>query len=248
MKTYRNAITKNIRIVIIILLSVLLFIGIPILLNYIISRQNPLHWQNVMGTPQDWLTFWGAYLGSVGTIIMAIIAFMTLKQNDQQLKELKRQWEEEHSPLLSLSIIGYRKALFIKINNIGKSNATDIKLSFNKDFVGNLLKDDYKSMYERFENLPFDIESGGAKYIVIGFYQDLHDKWSNKNIVLRITGTYHNKSIDETFLMEEYVNPRFAGVKDPLWEIADSLSCPNSDNKPIQESLAKIAKSLTNQE
>ena len=42
--------------------------------------------------------------------------------------------------------------------------------------------------------------------------------------------------------MEDFITQRFMEVKDALWEIADGLSCPNSDHYTIQKSLDIIAK------
>ena len=174
---------------------------------------------------------------------MVFITYKTLKQNNEQLDELKRQWEDEHRPRINISIAIYRKALFIKIKNIGVGNATNIKLSFNKDFIMKLPKEKYKDLYLNVEKRPFSIEPGGAKYILIGFCEDIQKEWENKSVVLNIVGTYCSKyTINETFCMEDFITQRFMEVKDALWEIADGLSCPNSDHYPIQKSLDVIAK------
>lgn len=222
----------------------------PILLNFILLLQVGIPEQLIVGDSKSWLSFWGTYIGSIGTILMVFITYKTLKQNNEQLDELKRQWEDEHRPRINISIAIYRKALFIKIKNIGVGNATDIKISFNKDFVDKLPKTKYREMYENVEKRSFTIENGESKYILIGFYQDIQKEWENKNVVLNITGTYCSKYIiNETFHMEDYITQRFVVVKDALSEIADGLSCPNSNHYPIQQSLDIIAKqsSKTNQ-
>ena len=40
---------------------------------------------------------WNA-LTAISTFILAVITFVTLRQNRSQLKEMKRQWEEENKP------------------------------------------------------------------------------------------------------------------------------------------------------
>lgn len=215
----------------------------PILLNFILLLQIGIPEQLIIGDSKLWLSFWGTYIGSIGTILMVFITYKTLKQNNEQLDELKRQWEEEHRPRINISIAIYRKALFIKIKNIGVGNATNIKLSFNKDFIMKLPKEKYKYLYTNVEKRPFSIEPGGAKYILIGFCEDIQKKWENNHIILNIKGTYCSKyTINEIFDMEDFITQRFMEVKDALWEIADGLSCPNSDHYTIQKSLDIIAK------
>ena len=230
---------------------------IPIILNFVVILPSPIPEKYIIGSPKDWLSFWAVYIGSIGSLIMAGVAFVTIMQNrrmvvqnkkiiaqnKKQLNEIVRQWEEEHRPRINISIAIYRKALFIKIKNIGVGNATDIKMSFNKDFIEKLPKAKYKEMYENVEKRPFSIESGGAKYILIGFCEDIQKEWENKNIILNIKGTYCSKyTINEIFDMEDFITQRFMEVKDALWEIADGLSCPNSNHYPIQQSLDIIAK------
>lgn len=242
----------------------LLIILIPVILNFVVNLPSPLPEKYIIGGPKDWLSFWAVYIGSIGSLIMTGVAFVTIMQNrrmaaqnekiitqnEKQINEIVRQWEEEHRPRINISIAIYRKALFIKIKNIGVGNATDIKISFNKDFVDKLPKTKYREMYENVEKRSFTIENGESKYILIGFFQDIQKEWENKNVVLNITGTYCSKYIiNETFHMEDYITQRFVVVKDALSEIADGLSCPNSNHYPIQQSLDIIAKqsSKTNQ-
>lgn len=41
--------------------------------------------------PNDWLGFWGSYLGAIGSFIMAIIAYCALRKNNEQLEYIKKQ-------------------------------------------------------------------------------------------------------------------------------------------------------------
>ena len=237
------------------------FICIPLLLNHLLLLPSIAPQEALIGTPKDWLSFWSAYLGAGGTFLMAFITYRTIKQNDvlvnqnnklinqneKQLSELKRQWEEEHRAKLNCSIIKYRKALGIRIKNIGKNKATDIQITFNNDFIESIPIEKHKEMFRNVERKTFCIEEGEAKYILIGSCNIIQQKWENKDIVLRITGSYCSKyHIEETFYMKELMTSGFMEVKDALGEIADSISCPNSLHLPIQQSLDIIAKKLKN--
>ena len=231
--------TKSVKYVFVAAVIILLPFIINILLLLLFNLPNELF----VGDSKDWLSFLGVYIGAIANLLMVFVAYKALKQNNVQLTELRRQWEEEHRPRINISIVIYRDAFYIKIKNIGKENATEIKLSFNKDFIEKIPKEDYKIMYNNVEKKPFVIEAGEAKYILIGFCEDIRKKWENENVILKIVGTYCAKyNIEESFLMEEFIAQRFMAVKDALWEIADGLSCPNSDYYRIQKSLDIIAK------
>ena len=108
----------------------LLIILIPVILNFVVNLPSPLPEKYIIGGPKDWLSFWAVYIGSIGSLIMTGVAFVTIMQNgrmaaqnekiitqnEKQINEIVRQWEEEHRPRINISIAIYRKALFIKIN------------------------------------------------------------------------------------------------------------------------------------
>ena len=84
---------------------------------------------------------WNA-LTAIGTILLAIITYCTVRQNKSQLKEMRRQWEIEQSPDLDFALISlpYRmpeESLAIEITNFGRGIADNIKLKLDKDFMNN---------------------------------------------------------------------------------------------------------------
>ena len=48
------------------------------------------------------IEIWIGIISALATSIMAIATFITIRQNKKQLKEMKRQWEEEHRPKIEL--------------------------------------------------------------------------------------------------------------------------------------------------
>ncbi|MBR5352828.1 MAG: hypothetical protein IK126_03870 [Bacteroidales bacterium] len=152
-----------------ILLFIFLISIIPVSLNIVLGSNNPFHRFSIIGDPKDWLTFWGVYLGSIGTLIMAVIAFSSLKQNDllakqneDQLKEIKRQWEEQNRARLSCSLAIGKDCIYIEIKNIASVPAHNVNVSL-EDYT------EEKGIYEfdtlcdhlakiRFEISPFEIK------------------------------------------------------------------------------------------
>lgn len=72
----------------------------PYILNKLILIDS--YW-NIVGGPKEWLAFWPSYLSAFASAVMIAYTAMTLKNNKEQLDELKRQWEEEHKPNVSVS-------------------------------------------------------------------------------------------------------------------------------------------------
>jgi len=83
-----------------ILFILILLLVFPYILNKLILSDS--YW-DIVGGPKEWLAFWPSYLSPIASAVMIAYTAMTLKNNKNQLDELKRQWEEEHKPNVSVS-------------------------------------------------------------------------------------------------------------------------------------------------
>lgn len=63
---------------------------------------------------------WNA-LTAVGTILLAIATFITIRQNSKQLSEIRNQREEDIRARIDCSIIEWHNCYFFKIQNIGRN-------------------------------------------------------------------------------------------------------------------------------
>ena len=114
---------------------------------------------------------WNA-LTAISTFLLAIITFVTVRQNRSQLKEMKRQWEIEQSPDLDIAIVSlpYRmpeESLAIEIRNFGKGIADNIKLSLDKDFVNSFPIKSVREMALRIEKSEYRVLPGESKIIPV---------------------------------------------------------------------------------
>ena len=187
-------------------------------------------------------------ISSIATLIMVVATFVSLRQNKRQLKEMKRQWYEEQRPRLNISVIISQRTYFLRIYNTGHSNAYNIKLSINDDFVSNI-KDTYRDVYKSLQSSPFFIEGGISKYLLIGFCDEVCENWKNKTIDLNVKGQYCNQyQIDETLHMDEFINKMHFIVNDELTTtigyIKKGLVVQNDQYYPVQKSLDIIAKQI----
>ena len=90
----------------------------------------------------NWNLFWSA-LTAIGTLAMAIVAYKTLCKNDDQVKEMKRQWEEDHRPYIDITLeykhsLSSTESRYLKIENYGKGTANYVKLLFDEAFINNI--------------------------------------------------------------------------------------------------------------
>jgi len=216
----------------------------------------------------DWVA-----ISSITSCLVVIITGITLWLNKRQLNEIKHQWVEENRARLNFSIVSNEGRFLLKIANIGKNNAFDIKLHFNEEFISTLFSKYSKNVYQTIQSKSFVIESGEKKYYDIspsyGYEgssysypgnkenftgKEIND-WLDTNLYLKIeiNGSYCDKyKISESFSIGDFITKSII-VKDDislaLQEIQKGTIVQNDQYMPIQKSLDIIARhvaSITN--
>lgn len=133
----------------------------PYILNKLILIDR--YW-NIVGGPKEWLAFWPSYLSALASAVMIAYTAMTLKNNKEQLDELKRQWEEEHKPNVSVS--------FNIMNSVGafrivNTSVVEVKeLSIIAEFYHDGQKVEYATFPE-LTTLKINIEPKGIRNVRI---------------------------------------------------------------------------------
>ena len=74
-------------------------------------------------------SFWADILCSIGSFSMVFITSKTIDLNERQLKELKRQWEEEHKPYLTCHLVTHDHIFRLCVTNSSNVVAKDIHIS-----------------------------------------------------------------------------------------------------------------------
>lgn len=205
---------------VLILLCVILIV-LPIALNFII--QLPALFP-IVGEPVNWLMFWATYLGAAASFVMIIYTGFTLKQNKEQLDELKRQWTEEHKPEIAAHFYGYDQFFYLRIKNVSKVTVSNISITITRDPQKEIIWH-YDKWKKNIEDIHFSIEPNGYRDIevmgschrgikyddYIGIQFDFNEKYKYSV----------NLSFDEATLL----NPRLEeqALLDTISQIADKI-------------------------
>lgn len=229
----------------VLLISIICVFLFPFLLNWVLQTDAIVP---VVGDGVTWLNFWPVYLSAIASFGMIFFTYQSLIQNKRQIEELQRQREEEERARLVFSVIVYQHAFMLKISNIGKRNVYNATISFNEDFLKELFKEQYEVGFRQLAS-PFFVEAGTSRYLFIGFCQDVNNAWKNKNVVIRMKGSYNdiytiaeelnmNMFLDKTFMLVQSDEARI------LEHVKKGLVVQNDFHKPVQISLETIANSL----
>lgn len=229
-------------ILLIVVISIVLF---PFFLNWALGMKA---FVSVVGDSTTWLSFWPVYLSAIASFGMIFFTYLSLKQNKKQIEELQRQREEEERARIVFSVVVYQFAFMLKISNIGKRNVYNAVINFNEDFLSELLQERFQEGYRQLSK-PFFVEAGTSRYLYIGFCQDINDAWKNKNVVIRMKGSYNDVyTINEEIEMNMFLDKTFMLVKSEeatiLEQIKKGLVVQSDSHKPVQVSLETIAGSL----
>ena len=229
----------------IVTLAILFFIAFPFFLNWALQIES---FVPVVGDGTLWLSFWPIYLSAIASFCMIYFTYRTLQQNKKQLEEIKFQREEDERARLVFSVIVYQCAFFLKMSNIGKRNVYEATIHFNEDFLNELLEEKSQEGYRQLGK-SFFVEAGTSRYLLIGWCQDINDAWKDKNVVIKMKGSYNGAyTIDEEINMNLFLNKTFMVVQGELETtmgyIKKGLVVQNSSYMPIQRSLDQIAKNI----
>ena len=125
----------------------------------------------VAGSPDTWIAFWPSYLSAIASFGMIALTILTLYYNNktlsnniEQLKELKRQWEEEHKPNLVVSYNMIDNVAYLRLVNTSKTEIRNLTIS------GDFYVDGQNSNYfdlTILNQFNIDIEPNGIRNIII---------------------------------------------------------------------------------
>lgn len=237
-------IKKKCRVLIIVFVLLLL----PLFINYCYSWGTDC---SILHKPSAWATFWATYLAAIASFAMVFVTRETLKQNSQQLDELRRQWEEDHKPRIYPRIIIYNKAYFLEFFNSGNTDAFNVCININQTFIDNL-PEKSKSLIKDWINSPFFVKAGASVYAFVGWCDEISKKWRNLDFNLEIDGTYNScYKIEFSLPVSQFTKLNMV-VRTPtehaLEELAEGLVRPHrfTHLSSSQELLESIDKSLEN--
>lgn len=196
------------------------------------------------GESVNWLMFYVAYYGTLATVAMVYVTYQTLKQNREQLEEMKSQWKKEHSPDLDIAIINlpYRapnETLAIEIKNFGKGVAENVKISIDREFVNNFPHSAVKEQIDKIGKKTYRILPEDT--IIIPICLINKTSWNSMNIFGQKVTNKEKEKIHkflENFIIS--IKCEYKGCENPI-EITFTAEDKKWIRRSITSSLEDIA-------
>ncbi|MBO5061109.1 MAG: hypothetical protein J6C31_00555 [Prevotella sp.] len=222
-------------------------IVIPVITNFILLIPT---FTPIVGDNTSWLSFFGSFIGAIASFVMIFFTTKTLEQNEKQLNELRRQWNETNRPRLYGRISCYQHAFYLEIYNAGSQDANCVEVKINADFYNNI-QAEFKYIYDSMVEAPFYVKAGHSVNFFIGVCREINDLWKNLSFNIEITGTYNNQfPLNISLPIKHFINKNYMVVRTPmekaLEDISEGLVRPHLVSKPkaIQIYIRSIAESL----
>lgn len=189
-------------------------------------------------------------IGAIVTALMMGATFYTVYQNSKQLKELKRQWDEQNRPRLYGRISNYQKAFFLEIYNAGNQDANCVDVKINSEFFDNIPQE-FKCIFDNMTQSPFYVKAGNSVNFLIGTCEDINKSWENLDFNIEVNGTYNNQyPLNISLPISHFINKIHMVVRTPmekaLEDISEGLVRPHLVSRPkaIQVYIRSIAENL----
>lgn len=222
----------------------IIIVILPLFLNVVLQLPSLFP---IVSDAAGWLQFWPMYFSSIASFVMIYFTAKTLIETQRQNLQLREDKREAERARLLFDVIISQSAYFIRITNVGKENAYNVRISVDDEFLNNIPQENipiFTSLTESFAVLV-----GKPVYLLIGFCDDINELWKDKNVTFKVKGKYNNRYvINECIDMFQYINKLHFIVEDELTSavknIKKGLIVPNDQYYPIQESLHIIAKHL----
>ena len=115
---------------------------------------------------QDWFVAISVF----ATLLMAFATFWSLRQNKEQVSELKRQWEEQNTPKIVPLILRQNRYIILRFKNISNVTAHDVIPKIKIKTPPNELEWHF-NVEEKINNeIRLLIEPNGYKDVIISQY------------------------------------------------------------------------------
>lgn len=210
---------------------------------------------------------WIQLATAIGTVLLAIAAFWTLRQNKKQLQVLQNQQHEERRARLSFEIVFFEKTTCLKIVNVGSESAYNVHLKFSGAFFDEHFSLEIKKAFKSFDKRTFCFAPGREAYIYLcpmiddtnsthiiygrHFSANQINPWieQHKQSLITIEGQYCDRyNISEHFTIESFTSDLFLRHENSstraLQQISKGITCRNDLHRPIQELVDNISKSI----
>lgn len=173
---------RIIKVLFLLLLLLLSSLIVEIVLPYYINGFL-LENKEIIGEPSSWMPLWVTYIGSLASLIMVVLTWHILKQNQKQINLMKAEWKEQNK-LKLYPFIGVSDGnVLLIIKNFSSQYGAEIQTNITYSNIDDL---NIKERIAKINKSVFNIEPYGIKKILLS-YDYYVDKVYNGEIIVTLS-------------------------------------------------------------
>ena len=189
----------------------------------------------------DWAMVLLTAIYVIAAILICYFNYGATKASREQAAEMRRQYEEENRPYITVELIYERKAFYgLRFFNHGKRLANHVKIQLDQAFVDSLKEPSFKSALERTKNKECIIGIGQHYDLYFGTnkFREAQDKMplSGKVAYQDVDRTY-----EEPFSIDFDSYATFFSVNSDAEDLLKEIRAQTKELKAIKNSLCQMS-------
>lgn len=189
----------------------------------------------------DWAMVILTAIYVVATILICFFNYRSAKASREQTMEMKRQYDAENRPYITVELIYERKAFYgLRLTNHGKRIANHVNIQFEQSFLDSIIEPTFKSLLEKQRGRECIIGIGQCYELYFGT-NEFRENSNKAPLSGRITYTDEVSSYSELFHIDFDTYATFFSVGRDIDDFLKEIKLQTKELKRIRENFALIS-------
>lgn len=176
----------------------------------------------------------------IATILICYFNYRSAKASREQTEEMKRQYDAENRPYITVELIHERKTFYgLRFTNHGKRIANHVNIQFGQDFVSNISEPNFKSLLGKQKDRECIIGIGQHYNIFFGTNK-FRDNPNKAPLSVHITYSDSEKNYTDDLSIDFNTYAPFFSVNNDTDDLMKEIKRQTKELSRISEALTLI--------
>ncbi len=188
----------------------------------------------------DWAMVILTAIYVIATILICCFNYKSAKASREQASEMRRQYEEENRPYITVELIFERKSLYgLRFTNHGKKIANNVSIQFEQSFLEKVPEPSFKELLEEVPSTKCIIGIGQHHDIYLGTNK-LRERGEDVVVSGQVTYCDGTNSYSEPFFIDFATYATIFTTRSNADDFLDALKKQNQELRKIETSLREL--------
>ena len=185
----------------------------------------------------DWLMVALTAVYVIATIFICFFNYRSAKASREQASEMKRQYDDEDRPYITVELIYEKKAFYgLRFTNHGKRLASHVRIQLEQDFLDCLTENSFKSQLEKQKGRECIIGIG-KDYDLFFATNEIRENLPKAPLSGQVSYCDGRKSYSDVFKIDLDTYATFFSVNSDMDELLKGIKAQAKELKMIREAL-----------